>query len=103
MLKKTFPLLLTKRGRRATVESMTPLGRFIRDLRLAQGLTLEQTAARAKEKGYALNLRAIQAIEAGNSDYPRRETLEALAAALGVEVTMLALKVYEPPRVPTAV
>ena len=97
--------MLTKRGRPATVESMTALGQFVRRLRISQGLTLEQAAARGQEKGYNLTLRAIQAIETGDSERPRRETLEGLAVALGVDVGMLAVKVYEapPPEVKTAV
>jgi len=97
--------MLTKRGRPATVESMTALGQFVRRLRISQGLTLEQTAARGQEKGYPLTLRAVQAIETGDSERPRRETLEGLAVALGVDVGMLAVKVYEapPPEVVPAV
>ena len=91
--------MLTKRGRPANLEVMTPLGRFVRSLRTAQGLTLDQLAQRS-----GITLRSIQAIETGNSERPRVETLQALAAGLGIDVSTLAAKVYEsPPKVKAAV
>ena len=84
--------MLTKRGRPANLEVMTPLGKHVRSLRTAQGLTLDQLAQRS-----GITLRSIQAIETGNSERPRLETLQGLAAGLGVDVSVLAVKVYESP------
>jgi len=84
--------MLTKRGRPANLEVMTPLGKLVRSLRTAQGLTLDQLAQRS-----GITLRSIQAIETGNSERPRLETLQGLAAGLGVDVSVLAVKVYEAP------
>ena len=89
-MKKKLHVLLTKRGRPANLEVMTPLGKLVRSLRTAQGLTLDQLAQRS-----GITLRSIQAIETGDSLLPRPETLQALAAGLGVDVSVLAVKVYE--------
>lgn len=90
---------MTKHGRPANLEVVTPLGKFVRSLRTAQGLTLDQLAQRS-----GITLRSIQAIEVGNSERPRPETLQGLAAGLGVDLSILALKVYElPPKAKTAV
>ena len=88
--------VMAKRGRPANLGVMTPLGKFVRSLRTAQGLTLDQLAQRS-----GITLRSIQAIETGNSERPRRETLEALARGFGIDVSVLAVKVYEAPPLPS--
>jgi transcriptional regulator with XRE-family HTH domain len=71
---------------------MTVLGDFVRIVRNSQNLTLEQLAARS-----GLTYRAVQAIETGESERPRRDTLHALAGGLGVPLSALAVMVYEAP------
>jgi transcriptional regulator with XRE-family HTH domain len=71
---------------------MTVLGDFVRTVRNSQNLTLEQLAARS-----GLTYRAVQAIETGESERPRRDTLHALAGGLGVPLSALAVMVYEAP------
>ena len=67
----------------------TELGAYIRQLRLAKGLTLEEVAAKS-----GLPWTTIRAIEVGRSLRPRPDTLERLAIALDEQVGVLALKAY---------
>ena len=58
-----------------------PFGALLRDLRLATGLSQEALAERA-----ALSPQAVGALEGGRRSVPRRETVDALAHALGLDV-----------------
>lgn len=67
--------------------SPTPetLGQRVQRLRLAQGLTVPQLAARLTPR---CSIQTIHSIEQGHSS-PRIDTLQRLAAALGVSVADL--------------
>jgi len=94
--RRPLHIMLTKRRGSANLEVMTPLGEFVRSLRKAQGLTLDKLAQRS-----GITLRSIQAIETGDSLLPRPETLQALARGFGIDVSVLAVKVYEAPPLPS--
>jgi len=59
-------------------------GQLIKDLRLKKGITQEELAAKTD-----ISVRTIQRIENGDVD-PRAYTLQAIAAALGVDYALLA-------------
>ena len=67
----------------------TELGLFLRRVRLALGLTLQEVAAQAH-----LPWTTVRAVEVGRSLRPRPETLQAIATVLGVDYDVLALKAY---------
>ena len=70
-----------------TVESadgLRPLARLARELRQERGLSQEDLAFRMRDQGAGATSGAVGQIERGVIR-PKRETIEALAAALGVE------------------
>ncbi len=63
---------------------MTTLGELLREARLESRLTQEQLAATA-----GLTTASVSRIEGGKNTSPRLTTLQALAAALDVDVSSL--------------
>jgi transcriptional regulator with XRE-family HTH domain len=74
----------------------TELGTYIRQLRRAQGWTLQELANRS-----GLPLRRIHSIEVGQSRHPHLETLNALALVLEEDISILILKAYSRKTAPT--
>jgi transcriptional regulator with XRE-family HTH domain len=63
---------------------LPPVGKRVRRLRRAAGITLRELASRA-----GLDLSTVHKLEQGRIDNPRLDTLVALANALGVGVAAL--------------
>lgn len=85
-------MTLTGRRGRGTVKPVTELGAYVRQLRESGRLTLQELA-----QASGVPWTTIQAIETGRSLRPKRETLEALAQALGSPIEIMIMKAYAAP------
>ena len=91
------------RGRRTVTIAMTGLGTMTRARRLQLGLSLRETAERAKERGHTLSIMAIQDIETGRTKRSCPRILRGLSVALDFPYEFLVLAAYDGDRESPAV